>query len=58
MNTSIYTRQELQLLPQMVNVWVYALLSRRKIEIISSQVWRLCGRYLFQVSPYVGYVAC
>jgi hypothetical protein len=33
-------------------------LSRRKIEIISSQVWRLCGRYLFQVSPYVGYVAC
>ena len=38
MDTSIYTRPILQLLPQTVNVRIDALLSQKMIEEISSQV--------------------
>jgi len=50
MNTSICIRQSLQLLPQIVNVWVDAPLSQ-----ISSQVCKLSGWYSFKASPCVGY---
>jgi hypothetical protein len=50
MDTSIYIGLGLQILPQIVDVWVDALLSRRTIKIISFQVCRLSRRYSFQAS--------
>jgi len=50
MDTSIYTRLSLQLLPQMVNVEVDAPLSQKTMEEISSQVCILSRRYSFQAS--------
>jgi len=45
-------------LPQMINVWAYALLNRKMMEEISSQVCRLFSRYSFQASSCVGYTIC
>jgi hypothetical protein len=67
MDTCIYTRQDLHLLPQTVDVWVYAPLNpyaplnQTKMEgilSILSQVYRLPGWYSFQASPCVGYATC
>jgi hypothetical protein len=58
MDTCIYIGPDLQLLPQMVNVWVDALSSQKKMKGISSQVCMLYGRYLFQSSPCVVFVTC
>jgi hypothetical protein len=51
MDTSIYTEKAHRLLPQMVNVWVDAQLSRRRMKGVSSQVYRLFRQYSFQISP-------
>jgi hypothetical protein len=58
MNTSIYTKQGLHLLTQIVNIWVDALLSRRMMKRISLEVCRFSGQYSFQASLYVGYATC
>jgi hypothetical protein len=58
MDTSIYIGLGLQLLPQTIDVWVDAILSRRMMEGISSQVCRLSRRYSFQTSPYVVFTTC
>ena len=58
MDTSIYTRQGLQCLPQTVNAPVDSLLHRRKIDEISSQVCIFSRQYLFQGSRCVGYAIC
>jgi hypothetical protein len=58
MDTFIYTRLSLQLLSQIVNVWVNALLSQRTMKRISSQVHRLSEWYLFQASSCVMYATC
>jgi hypothetical protein len=47
MNTSIYIVPGIQLLPQIVNIWVNALSSRKMLEGISSQVCIFSGRYSF-----------
>jgi hypothetical protein len=58
MDTFIYIGLRLQLLPQMVYVWVDALLSQRTMEWISSEVCRLSRCYLFQASLYVVSATC
>jgi hypothetical protein len=45
MDTFIYTGRGLQRLPQIVNVWIDAPLSRKMMKGISSQVCRLSERY-------------
>ena len=58
MDTSIYIGPHLQLLPQIVNVWVDALSSQKMMEGISSQVCILSRRYSFQAYPCVMSATC
>jgi hypothetical protein len=58
MDTSIYIRLGLQILPQTVNVWVDAPFSQKTMEEISSQVCIFSGRYSFQASPCVVSATC
>jgi len=57
MDTSIYIGKVIKLLPQTVDIWINAQLSRKKMEGKSSK-YRLFGRYSFQASSYVGYTTC
>jgi hypothetical protein len=47
MDSSIYVGLGLQVLPQMVNVWINALSSWKIMKEISSQVCILSGQYSF-----------
>ena len=58
MDTFIYIGLGFQLLPQAVDVWVDALMSRITIKGLSSQLCILYGRYLFQAPPYVMSATC